>query len=276
VRYFELRLRKPADPALPPHGLDALSPDRQRTLLWRIARDFTRDQAVEHMPEWTVRPCPMYPRRPSSYTGAVPGDDGRHHLWHEDTGIVCTEEASVSPPGGPWEHKDTYEWKTADGRRRQRTITWKVRPVGEPGHADLVPWEERCWAQNSIRRWPDWVDLSSPKTRQRWKAAEQAGFGCAVCGGVALGVMDHDPFTGLIRGMLCAHCNNHVDMCPHATGCRWGEYLDNPPAVHLGLVYPRLADTRARTVVRAAARGWDPGLFADVRAYRDRAVRRSK
>ncbi|MFV2198423.1 endonuclease domain-containing protein [Nocardiopsis sp. LOL_012] len=110
----------------------------------------------------------------------------------------------------------------------------------------------------------------SPKTRQRWKVAEQAGFGCAVCGGAGLGVMDHDPFTGLIRGMLCTHCNNNVDLCPHAVGCRWGEYLDDPPAAHLGLVYPRLSATVQRTLERTQERCWDPMLFADVQAYRAR------
>ncbi|MEE2040224.1 endonuclease domain-containing protein [Nocardiopsis sp. CT-R113] len=270
MRYFEHRMRQPADPTLTPHGLDALSPDRQRTLLWRIARDFTRDEAAEHMPEWTARPCPVYPRGPSTYTGAVLGDDGRHHLWHENTGIVCTEEAAASPEGGPWAHKDTYVWKTAEKRLRQRTVSWQVQPAGEPVHADLVPWAERCWAQDSILRWPEWVDMSSPKTRERWRVAEQAGFGCSVCGGGGLAFMDHDPFTGLIRGMLCTHCNNNVDLCPHAEGCMWGEYLDDPPAVHLGLMYPRLANTRARTLERVALRGWDPGLFADVRAWRER------
>ncbi|MBR8741468.1 endonuclease domain-containing protein [Nocardiopsis sp. MG754419] len=269
VRYFEIRLRKPADPALTSHGLDALTPARQRTLLWRVARDYSGAQTADHMPEWTTRPCPVPALRASRFTSAVLGDDGRHHLWHQNLGMVCNEEAVASPPGGPWTHKQKYMW-TSNGRRRQRTVEWSIRYEGEPEHPDLVPYGERCQVLDRLLGWPEWVDLASPRSRLRWQVAEQVGFGCSVCGGVGLGFMDHDPFTGFIRGMLCLSCNNEVDLCPHASGCRWAEYLNRPPAESLELVYPHLSKTTRRTLERAQKRGWDPMLFADVRAYRER------
>ncbi|MEV4182913.1 hypothetical protein AB0J28_15910 [Streptosporangium canum] len=56
--------------------------------------------------------------------------------------------------------------------------------------------------------------------------------------------VDHDPAGLQARGLLCRHCNTRLETCPHSTGCAWGDYLNNPPAAHLGPTYPRAAISR--------------------------------
>lgn len=99
--------------------------------------------------------------------------------------------------------------------------------------------------------WLEWPYRPNPKTagppRKAAKAKLQVvrdvlvksfGDGCAVCSNPWARIVDHDHFTGQVRGYLCLDCNNHVDMCRHLSGCGYAEYLNNPPAVSLGLVHP--------------------------------------
>jgi hypothetical protein len=61
----------------------------------------------------------------------------------------------------------------------------------------------------------------------------------------ALGVfVDHDPESMFVRGLVCRHCNTHLEECPHSKGCVWGDYLNHPPAAPLSLRYPRAALSR--------------------------------
>ncbi len=43
---------------------------------------------------------------------------------------------------------------------------------------------------------------------------------------------------GRVVGLVCRHCNTHLDACSHLSGCHWAAYLGNPPAAHLDLIYP--------------------------------------
>ncbi|QVJ00369.1 hypothetical protein KGD82_16545 [Nocardiopsis eucommiae] len=114
------------------------------------------------------------------------------------------------------------------------------------------------------------MGANKPYTRARWGFVQKLGRGCAVCGGSGVGVMDHDPFTGWVRGLLCDHCNNSIDRCPHLSGCGWADYLNDPPAWHLKADYPGLGNKYRGTVdrLRKALDEWDPMLFAEVRRRR--------
>jgi hypothetical protein len=188
--------------------------------------------------------------------------------------MVCSDlDTSLE---GPWTHKAMFWWKD-EGRPRQRTYTTKVQRTGDDIPAELVPPDEACWLariewkrnQQSPLSWPAWMGGNKPYTRIRWSIAQKLGTGCGVCGGAGVGVMDHDPFTGWLRGMLCDNCNNLIDTCPHITGCRFADYLNNPPAWHLRTAYPGLGkkyhNTRRR--LARALDEWDPMLFAEIRRH---------
>ncbi|MEU4607471.1 endonuclease domain-containing protein [Kribbella sp. NPDC023972] len=68
---------------------------------------------------------------------------------------------------------------------------------------------------------------------------DASGPGCATCADPWAVKIDHDHLTGLVRGYLCGSCNTVVDLCRHLCGCRFADYLANPPALPLRLVYPR-------------------------------------
>lgn len=268
-----MRLQRDPEPTLNPHGLEALPKSRQMVFLWRFARHGTRAQVASHMAALTARPCRVSPYKAPWFETAVPGDDGLHHLWHPERGMVCGNP-DMSAPQGPWVHKEVFRWKD-NNRPRRRTYTTLVRRTGESVEPSLVRPGDRCWLTDSSDRnwrpaWPLWMGDEAPYTRARWWFVERLGRGCAVCGGAGVGVMDHDPFTGWVRGMLCEDCNNHIDTCPHVSGCRYADYLNDPPASHLKAEYPGLGNKYQKTLERleAAVERWDPWLFAEIRCRR--------
>ena len=91
---------------------------------------------------------------------------------------------------------------------------------------------ERCPAYVGPDQWPRFHG------GKKGKLAGALGSECHACGDVTGSFIDHDHFTGYVRGLLCKGCNHMVDMCPHPSGCVYAGNLNDPPASPLRLKYP--------------------------------------
>jgi len=99
-----------------------------------------------------------------------------------------------------------------------------------------IPLDRRC--DRAAGRWPAPLGGSGPRAELRRRLVEALGSGCATCPDPWAVKIDHDHLTGLVRGYLCGACNTVVDLCRHLSGCRFADYLTNPPALPLGMEYP--------------------------------------
>lgn len=101
-----------------------------------------------------------------------------------------------------------------------------------------IPRNQRC--PQVARHWPPYLNPDSrlPMDRARYAVATALGEGCSLCRGRPARVLDHDHYTGLVRGYLCTDCNGLVDRCRHLEICPAVEYLNTPSACHLAITYP--------------------------------------
>lgn len=143
---------------------------------------------------------------------SAPRQDTRPHIWH------CV---------------------SADERI---TCCRNMRPVGEPADLLHVPHDERCASSSG---WPPSLlprTSTDSKTRRldqvRHVLVEEFGPYCAICKDLWATKVDHSHVSGLVRGYLCQTCNRTLDHCPHPEGDPRADYLNNPPALSLGLPYP--------------------------------------
>ncbi|MGW4412999.1 endonuclease domain-containing protein [Nonomuraea sp. NPDC004702] len=229
-------------------------------LVWSAGSDDPRVLAAV-VAERAARPCQVMVAAPVSERVAVLGDDGRYHLL-VDGRYRCMALArgrrTLRPHGSALPHEQNCSWWTSDGkiyrvnpppgesfeRGRQGSVTvrWAVLPTRERTDPALVPVRQRCRTGTNWHDWPPY--RGSVLGSIVHVLAEAFGPSCQMCGsGLGLYV-DHDKQTQLVRGLACHHCNTWVDTCPHPSGCRWAEYLNNPPAVPLGLLYPSAALSR--------------------------------
>jgi hypothetical protein len=263
-------LRRPmGQPSSPAASFDQLTRERQLGLLWRLAGPMAgyldRDDAAEYVAKLSPMPC-MPPGRLERITAggalrfrasgssavrqsrdAVPGSDGRYHLRVGGV-IICGDGQS---PGATIQHAALCWWCT-DGKTYRvqdfipedagpldhgsREVSWPVTLSGPAKDPALVPPRERCSVYVGSDMWPRFHGGQKGKLVVALVTA--LGGDCHACGDPAGSFIDHDHFTGYVRGLLCKGCNHIVDMCPHPSGCAYARYLNDPPASPLRLKYP--------------------------------------
>jgi hypothetical protein len=249
--------------------LDDLPERRRDALLWRYALELDYDGVADLVRMADHRSCLAdleVKAAPDPRLVAVLGDDGLHHLRVNDE-YACAHKRRRADPSYLLRHVATYLWwidptgavipvselggpeerRPVRIRERMLTVRWTVRLIDTTTEPDMVPYWLRC------QRHYDWPPLRTTRNglgRVRAALIEMFGDRCQTCGRRGE-IVDHDHFTGLVRGWLCKVCNHLVDDCPYAAGCRFADYLNDPPATQLRLRHPR-ADKDSRKLASLA------------------------
>jgi hypothetical protein len=265
-------------------GLDDFLPHRRDALLWRYAPELDRagvDALVRHC---LTTPCEqrwVLAAKPGQRI-AVLGDDGRYHLLLNGV-PTCGGKPRADDPVDVVRHKQWCHWWTDGTRYRiqapaeargpeggivigvvlERVASWLVTLTDTVEVPGLIPVRARCVDDLNVHsRWPGYRGSGNVLGRLRARLVREFGPYCTTCRQHWGTHVDHDHFTGRVRGLLCAGCNAHVDGCPHSSGCAFADYLNRPPAARLNLRYPRSPGARSdpdgRVEEKIAALGFDP------------------
>lgn len=194
------------------------------------------------------RPCVMRQAPVEVERVAVLGDDGRYHLRLGGR-LHC-----MGTRTGHYVHVQRCHWWRHDavgyrfqipielydhGERGEHIVRWKVRLADTTADPADIPPHGRCPVNVRSGQWPPHSRPSTPKGRIRKALVELAGPNCHACNALPGKDIDHDHATGLVRGLLCGHCNSKAESCAHIDGCAWADYLNEPPAASLQLRYPK-------------------------------------
>lgn len=265
-------------------GVEELLAHRRAALLWRYAPELDQAGVDQLVVSQAGRPCRYRWASPvkAGHRAAVLGDDGRYHLlWNGFPS--CGGKPRADDPVDLVRHKQWCYWWTdgvryrlrapsdargpdrdvVDGETGERVASWLVRLTDTVEVPGLVPVRHRCLDDLTWRSpWPGYQGGDNALGRLRARLVRLFGPLCSTCGEQWGTHVDHDHFTGRVRGLLCSGCNTHVDRCPHGSGCAFGDYLNHPPATGLNLRYPKFAraesDPESRVAQKIAALGFDP------------------
>ncbi|WP_203872317.1 endonuclease domain-containing protein [Planomonospora parontospora] len=236
---------------LPGITLDDLPEARREALLWRYACELDYDGVDDLVRTSSPWPCrwQLGRRNAPRHQIAIMGSDGRYHLAVNGR-LVC---ASWRWRGGPHHHEQTYRWRVEEATYRlhpatwsadqpvphhQRTVSWQVHLTLTTLDAALVPHRQRCPVNRSMTTWPRYRGPGAKNGKLFTTLVTALGEQCHACRQAPAVYIDHDHFTGGIRGLLCHYCNTNIGTCPHPANCPWADYLNNPPAAALNLRYP--------------------------------------
>lgn len=213
-----------------------LRPERAWNLLWHDT--YRLDEAD---PVGTILASHRCRSRPFLHlpadAEAVLGSDGRYHpRWHGQ--LVCQSTHSALVTGPPEDAEPAAQGPPETSGALPMDHRQDAASDGEPGprspELHEVARHLRC-----PRLAPWWMPSPSDSRvgLQRALLIEAFGVACMSCHAAMATAIDHSPATGLVRGLLCRDCNSVIETCRHVSGCRYSDYLDNPPAACLGLVY---------------------------------------
>lgn len=220
------------EPHLRARTVRDLPTGRRENLLWRLSATaaFNLNQPLDQLPDTCAEQIDMtYGDR------AVQDRSGVYHLFAGDRSI-CLGLGTRS------------EWCEAQVRFGDASATVDVARVAL---------EQRC--ARAAGRWPPPHTGRHARGSVRRQLIEALGTGCATCPDPWATKIDHDHFTGMVRGYLCTSCNTVVDLCTHTSGCRFADYLREPPARSLAITYPGW-----RTELRAPRYAARRQRFADL------------
>lgn len=242
-----------------PSGLRSWPRHRREVLLWRLA-GMTYAEVDAYVRDGSTRECRWrWHQQHTADTMALPGDDGRYHLVRDET-VLCTGLNGINRECHRRDtdtvpHHRHCEWWYDGSRYRltpprgttseqlreyggSREVDWDVRFVKTPVDPSTVPPLQRCVYVGSRSDWPPYASTDTQIGQIRQTLTEFGGHQCHACG-LRIGILvDHNHLTGMVRGLLCHHCNAWIDKCPHLDGCPWADYLNDPPATNLHLRYP--------------------------------------
>lgn len=184
-----------------------LSPQRQLELVWAGA------SVDPWAPPADAGRC-SHMNRASLLGDAVLGADRRYHLVPP---LLSCED------GTPFD----------DGCRGCLPVLGESEVRVHPRDVPHARWCERAMRRGYLPHWG-----TGQRRRIIEAVVEVCGHGCGACPTGWGSLIDHDHYTGLVRGLVCPDCNSRTTVCCHAGGCRRGDYIDDPPALSLGLEYP--------------------------------------
>ncbi|WP_083914199.1 endonuclease domain-containing protein [Nocardia concava] len=276
----------PSEPdPVAPQRLGDLPEPRRTAWLWTHALDLDYDGIEQLVMDRAQTPCRWDGNRGRiDLVGltAVLGSDGRFHLRSRDGWLVCERGTGPSRRRAPDPQRsidqESYLVWSTDGTKysihppnccpwpgatESVTFRWSVRLTETTADPVAVPNRYRCPTQETWTWWPAHHNPKTADGRMRALLARELGPDCHACGYAPGHGIDHDHFTGAVRGLLCRLCNNStmgVESCPHLSGCRWADYLNDPPAARLKLTYPRRGKPwrTSSHAARVEALGFDP------------------
>lgn len=202
-------------------------------MIWLDGPRLCRDWSGERM---TVANVDMLARR---------GSDGRFHIINPQTDVCLSARGAEHLSWASWWVDSSGAYRRGDmpldefengALSHDRLIRYRLEYEGPQVALADVPKAERC-PDISSAMWPR-PDSDSPIGRMRRQLEAEFGSTCMLCRRAHATVVDHEHHTGLVRGLLCQDCNLRVDDCDCLEGCARAAYVDNPPLLERGLMYP--------------------------------------